>query len=130
MFELVGRDDPRTDAAGTDEVFALGNIEFRVADPVAQRALVQQGEARDMFERVAFGNPVAGFADDDCDLAFVVELCRLRGAPQRGVVAGERIDRAHEQTRPLRFVGAVLVLCVTVRVVHADAGDLFRAIDW
>ena len=83
----------------------------------------------DVIERVALRDVPAGLADDQHQLALIIELRRGARAHQRRVVADKGARRAHEHARIFRRVLAVLVFGVAVRVVDADADDLFRRRD-
>lgn len=54
--------------------FSLGDVVFAVAQPVADRALVQAGQGGDMAFCALARNTPAAFADRDGDLALVIEL--------------------------------------------------------
>src|SRR5882757_4654982 len=56
--------DPGPEAAGGIEILALGDVEFGVADPVADGALVAQRDGRDVVERGTLRNVATGLADD------------------------------------------------------------------
>src|SRR5262249_32649931 len=79
--------EPWPKAAGGIEILALRDVEFRMAHPVAQRALVAQRDGRDVVERLVFRDVPAGLADDDDQLALIVELLRGARTHQRRVVA-------------------------------------------
>ena len=93
--------------------------------PVADRALVAQGQSGDMRQRIRLGNAPTALADDHGDLALIVQLRTFRradqGCPMAGEAAGEPGEQGHVRGRVL----AVLVLGVAVGKVDADADDLF-----
>ena len=66
--------DPRADAAGGVEILTLGDVEFAVADPVADRAFVAQRHPGDDAERMILRHMLAFAADDDREFAFVIEF--------------------------------------------------------
>ena len=72
------------------------------------------------------GDAPAGAADDDHDLALVVELVALRGPHEILAVADQRLGEAHEHARAVGGGLAVAVLGVAAAVVDADAEDLPR----
>src|SRR5690606_39804521 len=73
---------------------------------------------------VLFGDAPARLADDEHDLAFVVELLRLERAQDRRAMADETLARSHEHARVTRGFLLVLVFRVAVTVVDADADYL------
>ncbi|MNT48916.1 hypothetical protein D3C72_1857280 [compost metagenome] len=82
-----------------------------------------------MIERGGFGNAPAALADDDDDLALVVELRAFGRADQRLLMPGEGARETDEQRRVGGCRLAVPVLFVAIREVDADADDLFRCGD-
>ena len=117
---------PRAEAAGGIEILALGDVEFRVPHPVADGAFVAEADRGDVVQRRAFRDVAAGLADNQNHFALVVELRRGARANQRRPMTDEGARRAHEHARIFRRVLAVLVFGVAVRIVDADADDLFR----
>src|SRR6185436_7137060 len=93
-------------------VLALRDVEFAVAGPVADRALVHDREAGDVAFRRGLRDAPSALADDDCDFAFVVELRGLGRAEQRLAMSRERAGKARKQARVFRLVRSVLVLGV------------------
>ena len=87
---------PWPEAAGRVEILALRHVELGVADPIADGAFVAQCDGRDVIQCSAFRDMPPGFADDQNDFAFVVELRRGARAQQRRPVADEGARRAHE----------------------------------
>src|SRR5437870_5054212 len=74
--DLVAGDHPRAESAGAAEVLARGPLQ-RVALPVAHRAVVVAGVARDVLPGFFLGDAPPGLSDDDRDLALVVEVDRF-----------------------------------------------------
>src|SRR3546814_8851296 len=100
------------------------NVLAAVALPVAHAALVVAGIPGDVVERLLFGDAPAALADDDGDLALVVELLRLAGREHRLLVRRLRIGEAGEDGRVL---GLRMAAFQPVRlVVQADAEDFLR----
>ena len=122
--KFIRANQPWADTARMHEILALGDIELGVAHPVAQGALVHQGEPGDMVQGLVLWNAVPGLADHQYDFALVIQLLGLRRPPQGLPVAREGVDGAHKQAGPLGVVGAVPVFAVAVGIVDADAGDL------
>src|SRR3954453_19387740 len=79
-----------------------------------------------MVKRIPLGDASSTLADDDDDLALIVQLRRFRRPHQRRVVADEGAGEADEQRRVRRRGLAGLVLFVAVREVYPAANDLFR----
>src|SRR5690606_556783 len=124
-----GGDEDRADRAGRVEILALGGVELGVAHPVSDRAFVTERQAGDMFEG-AFARDAAAFlADNDDDLAFIVELWAFGRTQDRLFVTDERVRRAAKEARVFLLFGIVLVLGVAVGAVHADADDFLRRTD-
>ncbi|MNT69920.1 hypothetical protein D3C72_2082670 [compost metagenome] len=94
-------------------------------DPVAHRAFVQAGQARDVAPGVFGGDAASGLADDDGDLAFVIQLLGFRWAQQGFAMAHERTRKAREHAGVGGRRAAVLVFLVALAVVHAHADDFF-----
>src|SRR5258708_2817169 len=65
------RNDPWPEAAGRIKILALGHVEFGVPHPVADGALVAQGDGGNVIERRALGDVPAGLADDQHQLALI-----------------------------------------------------------
>ncbi len=82
-----------------------------------------------MVQSRTFRNVPAGLADDQDQFALVIELRRGTRPDQRHPVADKGTWRAHEHAGIFRGVLAILVFGVAVRVIHADADDLFRRRD-
>jgi hypothetical protein len=98
--DLVGGHHPRADAARVVEVLARGDL-LGVELPVPHAALVDDGVAGDVAQGVGLGDVATALADDDAQLALIVELLGHGGRLQRRVVAGEGVDPAREQGRLL-----------------------------
>ena len=77
-IDLVGRHQPRADAAGRIPILALRDVELAVANPVADGALVAQRRAGDMVERLSCAIRRPAAADHQRDLALIVELLGFR----------------------------------------------------
>ena len=107
------------------EILALGDVELAVPRPIADGAFVAQRQAGDHGERAVLGHVLAVAADDDRDLAFVVELLGDFRPHQILPRSDQRIRRAIEHARIFRSVGDVIVR-PAVGVVDADAEDFFR----
>ena len=81
VADLVERHQPGAERAGRLPVLALGDVELGVANPVADRAFVAEGETGDVLARTlssGIRRPALPMTDDD--LALVVELLALRRA--------------------------------------------------
>jgi hypothetical protein len=116
---------PGPDRPGAVEVLALRHVEFGVPHPVADRAFVAERECGDVIERRGLGNTPAALADDNDDLALVVELQAFGRTDPRLLMPGERAREANEQRR---IGGSCLpfpILFVAVGKIDADANDLF-----
>src|SRR5215469_2376606 len=94
--------------------------------PIAYRSLVGATIAGDVSQRALLRDAAPPLADDDHDLALVVELQRFPGANDRLARRGEGGVRAHEDTGVFRPLAPILVLFVPLRVVDADA-EITRA---
>ena len=128
-IELVAADQPGAERARVCEILTLCDIKLGVSQPVPNRTFVHDRCAGDVLVRVSLRNTSPGFADDQHDLAFVIELVRFWRVQYRLLVTDQRFAAAHEHARVLGQGAAVLVLRIPVRVVHADADDLFRVRD-
>ena len=107
------------------EILALRHVEGAMAGPVAQRALVEAGEARDVLRRTVLRDAAAALADDDRALALVIELRRFRRAVDRLAMADERARRAQEDVGIFRHV-EIGVFGIAVGIIDADADDFLR----
>src|SRR5437899_8440038 len=74
--DLATRDHPRAESAGAAEVLARGPLQG-VALPVAHRAVVVAGVARDVLPGFFLRGTPPGLPDDHRDLAFIVEAGRF-----------------------------------------------------
>ena len=110
---LVGGDDPRAKAAGRVEVLPGSNrvLELDVPD----RAVVEAGITEDVAQRIRFGDISAGLADDEGQLALIIEIARDPRTYHRLVMRDESVDKPQEdlrvlRRRPTRFgrVGAII----------------------
>src|SRR5258706_5231111 len=72
-FNGIGN-EPWAKAAGAVEILALGHIEFRMPDPVADGAFIAQRDRRDVIQRRALRNVPSCLADDENHFALVIEL--------------------------------------------------------
>ena len=54
------------------EVLTLSHIKLRMTEPVADGALVHNGQSSDVIVGVVFTDPAACFTDDDHDFTFVI----------------------------------------------------------
>ena len=124
--DLVGGDEPRADRRRAVPRLALHPL-VRLRLVVAHRHVVGDRVAGDVLQRVGLGDAAGARADDDDQLALVVD--RLRFRRHRYVVerAAQRRRELREQHRVVRRL-AVRLLDVR-RVVQADADDLARARD-
>src|SRR4029077_15717854 len=90
---LVAGAEPRPERAGTGKILAGGDGEFLI---IAHRAVDQDRIAGDMVEGV-FGRDVApALADDQRQLAFVIEIIRYARADHGAVVTDQRVAEADE----------------------------------
>jgi hypothetical protein len=78
---------------------------------------------------MALRDVAPGLPDHEHQFTLVIELRRRARTHKRRVVPDQGTWRAHEHARVFRRVLAVFILGVTVRIVHADADDLFRRRD-
>src|SRR3546814_5250046 len=95
------------------------NVLAAVALPVAHAAPVVAGIPGDVVERLLFGDAPAALADDDGDLALVVELLRLAGREHRLLVRRLRIGEAGEDGRVLRSEEHTSELQSLMRISYA-----------
>ena len=63
---------------------------------VSDRAVIEAGVAKDMAQRVWFGDVAAGLADDDGQLALVIEISRNPRAHHRLIVRDKGVDQAQK----------------------------------
>ena len=93
---FVGGDKAGAEAGGGGEVFAGGEL-VGVALPVADGAVVEDGVAGDDGEGFFFRDVEAVLADDDGELAFVVEGGGVGGEEHGGLwpvrVSAKRVKR-------------------------------------
>ncbi len=119
--------EPATDrGCRWNRILALGDVELGMANPVADSAFIAKRDGGNMIEGMFFGDMPAGLADHQHEFAFIIELLRRARPDQRRIVTDERARRAHEHAGKFRRVLAVFVFGIAVRIVHADADDLFR----
>ena len=122
ISSLVTR--PRPERSGAGKILAGGDGEFLI---IAHRAVDQDRIAGDVVEGV-FGRDVTpAFADDQRQLAFIIEIVRYTGADHGAVVADQRVGEADEHARLLRQFAADLRRMGAV--IDAGAEDFFRARD-
>jgi len=121
--DLADGHEPGPECAARLPVLSLGDVEFRVADPVADRALVAEGETGYVAAGILDGDAAPRLADDDDDLAFVVELRRFGRTDEIAVVAGEAVGPARKDAG-VGGVGLVDVLRGPAFVVDTYAEDL------
>src|SRR5215471_11210436 len=124
--ELVRRRHPWANRAGLVEILARRDVELRVAQPVAYRALVHAGDACDVPQRLRGWNAAPPLANHNRDLSLVVELRRLGRPKQRSSVTHQRVASAHEDAGIARPLGSVAVLLVPVAIVDPHADNLLR----
>ena len=96
-----------------------------MAHPVADGAFVGEGQGGDVVIGGGLRDAAAGFADDDHDLAFVIQLVAFGRADQGLACGGETAGKAGEQRHEGRGVGAVFVFGVAVGEVDTDTEDFF-----
>src|SRR5580700_1916709 len=121
---LVAGDEPWPERAGTGKILARGDREFLI---IPHRAIHQDRIAGDVVEGV-FGRDVApALADDQRQLAFIIEIIRNARADHRAVVADQRVDKADEYARLLRQFAADLRRMGTV--IDTGAEDFPRLWD-
>ena len=90
---FVGGDEPRSKRTGAGPVLARGDGEFLI---VAHRAVDEDRIAGDVVE-CALGRDVsAGFADDERQLALIVEIVGQFRPDHGAAVANERVGKADE----------------------------------
>ena len=87
-----------------------------------EAVVVADGVAGDVVARLLGRNVAAGLADDDGDLAFVVEPLTTLGAHHVGPVAAQRRDGLMEVGRRCGQLGHELVDATVV--VQVDTDDL------
>ena len=129
IIQLIGRGkghQPRADRAGTIEVLALGDVEFRMAHPVAERALIAKRERNDMAECISLFDMPPSLADDHRNFALIVKLVGSIWADQRLLMAGEGAGETDKERHIRRRFLPVFIFSIAIREVHADADDLFR----
>ena len=119
------RHQPRTHGAGPVKVLALGDIELGMAHPVADGAFIAEGKPSKLRQRLALGNAPAALANDDDDLALIIQLRRFRRADHGLAMPGKGPRKADEQRHVRRHLLPVFVLRVAVWKVHPDADDFF-----
>ena len=85
-----------------------------------QAVVVADGVARDVVDRLRGGDIAAGAADDDDDLALVVEPLASRGTHDTGLVRVERGDGLVEVRRGRGELGHELLGAAGVVEVHRD----------
>src|ERR1700730_16597375 len=102
---LVAGDEPWPERAGAGKILAGGDGEFLI---VSHRAIDQDRIAGDVVEGV-FGRDVTpALADDQRQLAFIIEIIRYAWADHGAVMADQRVGEADEHARLLRQFAAYL----------------------
>ena len=102
--DLVRGDDPRPKTAPRVEILAGGDrvLELNVAD----RAVIEAGIAEDVAQCLRLGDMTAGLADDERQLALVIEIAGDLGAHHRLVVSNQGVDEAQKDRRIFRRCAA------------------------
>src|SRR5712671_3991227 len=98
--DFVRGDDPRAKPASRVEILAGGDRMLELDVPY--RAVVEAGVTKDMAQGVGFGDVAAGLADDQRQLALVVEVAGDLRAHHRLVVRDERVDEPQKDRWVLR----------------------------
>src|SRR6185312_1574552 len=119
--DLIGGYDARSDRARAVEVLALSHVELRMPQPVANRPLVGAAIAEDVGQRALRRDTAPSLADDDHDLALIIELRRFPRPDERLTRRSEGGMGAHEDAGIFGPLATVLVLLVALRVIHPDA---------
>ena len=119
------RHQPRPHAARPIPVLALRHVEFRMAHPIADRAVVAQRQRCDMAQRLRLRYPPPACADHHGNLALIIQLQAFRRADQRLAMPGETARKPRKQGHMPRRLLPILVFCVAVRKIHPHADDLF-----
>jgi hypothetical protein len=92
---------------------------------VARADVVHDGVAKDVLLPVGGGNLVAGFADDNGELGFIVRLRADLWKNDRGVRSDDGARKLHEDGRD--FLHSHLRFGCVAGVVEADGEDAWRA---
>src|SRR5579862_4848425 len=100
IAEFVRGHEPRTEAARALEILSQAELTIMALE-LADRALIVAGIAGDMAQCLVHGNMAPGCANDDSELAFIVEgLGDLGiGTPERLVMADDADRHALEDLR-------------------------------
>ena len=121
--QIFGGDDTGADSAGLVEVLA-GRPLVRLALIVAQGPVVEDRVAKDMVQRVVFGDMAPARADDDHQFGLVIQLVRTARSHHRLSCRHDRIACAHEDRRILRNLIAAFL--DVLDIVETQAEDLAR----
>ena len=105
---------PRAHRPGIVPVFALGDVEFRMPGPITDRPLIADGQRGNVIISSSFGDPPAALANDDRDLALVIQFMAFRRPDQRPVMAGETAGKAWKQRHVFGRVRAVFIFSIAV----------------
>src|SRR5690606_23429931 len=117
---LVRGDGPRPERAARVKILARGPLQA-VALEIAHAAVVEARVARDVLHGPLARHAPALLADDDGELAFVVELDRFARPHDRLQMADEAVREAHEDHG---ILGPLAAHLLDVRqVVDADAEE-------
>src|ERR1700691_5700487 len=122
--DIEGILHPRPDAAAAIEILAAGRAARTVAGPVSDGAFVADRHARYMAHRVRSLHVSPSVADNENDLAFVVELIGNFRPNERTAMPYHGPEGAQEYVRIFRLIDFGFIFGRTFRIIDADTDDL------
>src|SRR5581483_6365144 len=124
VAQLIGCDDPGSEAAAAVEVLA-GRRSRVVALPVPDRGVIEAGVAGHVPQGVLARDVASSGADDDGQLALVVQVAGDTG-PQDGLPMADDAAGHAQEDAGVSSAAYLAGLLRVVFVVHADAEDAPR----